>query len=64
VFNDTLAAFSAKSDYATGVGDWAPTGSASETRVFKFSYTLSGSAPDSTQGGTAAVGFTWEAQNS
>jgi hypothetical protein len=64
VFNDTLAAFSAKSDYATGVGDWAPTGSASETRVFKFTYTLSGSAPDSTQGGTAAVGFTWEAQNS
>jgi hypothetical protein len=25
---------------------------------------VSSSAPDSTQGGTAAVGFTWEAQNS
>ncbi len=36
------------------------TGSGSETKVYKFTYTLSASAPDSTQGGTAAIGLTWE----
>jgi hypothetical protein len=64
VYNDTLANFSAKTNYATGAGDWTPTGSGSETRVFKFTYTLASNAPDTTQGGTAAIGFTWEAQNS
>lgn len=65
IYNGTLAAFgTGKTSYATGVGSWAPTGTANETKVYKFSYTLSSSAPDSAQGGTAALGFTWEAQNS
>jgi hypothetical protein len=65
VYNGTLAAFgTGKTGYATGVGSWTPTGSASETKVYKISYTLSSSTPDSAQGGTAALGFTWEAQNS
>ena len=50
--------------FTTGLGDWAPTGTANETRTFKFVYTVSPQAPDSTQGGTAAIGLTWEAQNS
>ncbi len=65
VYSGTLAAFaSASTDFASGLGTWAPTGSASETRVFQFSYTVDPSAPNSTQGGTAGIGFTWEAQNS
>jgi len=65
IFNGTLASFgTTKTSYATGVGSWAPTGTASETKVYKITYTLSASTPDSAQGGTAAVGFTWEAQNS
>jgi hypothetical protein len=65
IYNGTLAAFgTGKTNYATGVGTWTPTGSASETRVYKITYTLSSSTPDSAQGGTAALGFTWEAQNS
>ena len=65
IYNGTLAAFgTGKTGYATGVGSWAPTGTASETKVYKISYTLSSTTPDTAQGGTAALGFTWEAQNS
>ncbi len=64
LFNDTLTNFAAKTNFSNGLGDWTPTGSGSETKVYKFTYTLSASAPDSTQGGTAAIGLTWEAQNS
>jgi camelysin-like metallo-endopeptidase len=53
-----------KTSFATGVGSWAPTGSASETKSFKVTYTLSTTTPDTAQGGTAALGFTWESQNS
>ncbi|MGH8960178.1 MAG: hypothetical protein ACRDWT_03075 [Jatrophihabitantaceae bacterium] len=64
VYSGTLAAFgSAATSYATGLGSWAPTGTASETRVFQFSYTLDANTPNSAQGGTATIGFTWEAQN-
>ena len=65
VYNGTLSAFGGtKTSFATGVGSWSPTGSASETKVYKFTYTLSTTTPDTAQGGTAALGFTWEAQNS
>ncbi len=68
LYTGTLAAFgtgaSAKTSYASGIGDWAPTGSASESRTYKFTYTLSSSAPNSSQNGTASLGLTWEAQNS
>jgi hypothetical protein len=65
IYTGTLANFgTTKTSYATGVGTWAPTGTASETKVYRISYTLSASAPDTVQGGTAAVGFTWETQNS
>ena len=51
-------------NFATGVGSWAPTGTASETRVFQFTYTVSPTAPSTVMGGTAQLGLTWEAQNS
>lgn len=64
VYSGTLAAFgSAATNFATGLGTWAPTGSGAETRVFQFTYTLDPATPNAAQGGTAAIGFTWEAQN-
>jgi hypothetical protein len=62
-YNGLLSAFGAKTTYATGVGTWAPTGTPPETRTYRFTYTLSASAPDTVQGGTAAIAFTWESQN-
>jgi hypothetical protein len=59
----TMLSFSAKTSYATGVGAWAPTGAASETKVYRITYTVLPSTPDTAQGGTAAIAFTWEAQN-
>lgn len=62
VYSGTLAGFTA-TGYAGGLGTWTPTGSPGETRTFQFAYTVRSSAPDSTQNGTAAVSFVWEAQN-
>lgn len=65
VYSGTLLNFSATAtNFASGLGSWAPTGTAPETRTYQFVYTLSATAPDTTQGGTAAIGFTWEVQNS
>jgi hypothetical protein len=64
IYSGTLAAIgTANTSYATGLTNWSPTGSASETKVYQFTYTVSSSAPNSAQGGTAALGFTWEADN-
>jgi hypothetical protein len=65
IYSGTLANFgTTKTSFATGVGSWAPTGSGSDTKAYRFVYTLSASTPDTAQGGSAALGFTWEAQNS
>lgn len=65
VFNGTLDAFATtKTSFGTGVpasNFWQPTGSGSETRVFKVDYTVGSGAA---QGSSASVGFTWEAQSS
>ena len=50
--------------FTNGLGDWAPTGKNDETRVYQVTYTVNPKAPDTTQGGTAALGLTFEAQNS
>jgi predicted ribosomally synthesized peptide with SipW-like signal peptide len=64
VYSGTASAFtSAATGYGSGVGSWAPTGSGPETRSFQFAYAVSSTTPDSAQGGTAAFGLTWEAQN-
>ncbi|ROP64852.1 hypothetical protein [Curtobacterium sp. ZW137] len=65
LYSGTVAGFgSTSTNFATGVGGWAPTGTASESKVFRMTYTVPTSAPNTVQGGTAALGFTWEAQNS
>lgn len=65
LYDGTMTAFgTTKTGFATGVGTWTPTGAASETKSYKVTYTLSTTTPDSAQGGTAALGFTWESQNS
>ncbi len=65
VYTGTLASLgTSATNYSTGLGTWAPTGTASETRVYKVTYTLDANTPNSAQGGTASVGLTWEAQNS
>jgi Camelysin metallo-endopeptidase len=65
VYSGTLSGFTGSAtSYASGLGSWSPTGSASDTRTFQVAYTLSSSTPDSAQGGTATFGLTWEAQNS
>lgn len=65
IYSGTLDAFgTGKTSYSTGVGTWSITGTPTETKAYRFTYTLSSAAPDTTQGGTANIGFTWEAQNS
>jgi hypothetical protein len=63
----TLSSFGTKTAFAAGVGTWAPAGAtaaAPVARTYKIAYTLRSTVPDSAQGGTANVVFTWEAQNS
>jgi hypothetical protein len=62
-YTGTLAGFAGKTSFATGVSSWAPA-AGTVTKTFRFTYTLDAAAPNSAQGGTAATGFTWEAQNS
>jgi hypothetical protein len=69
VYSGTLADLGTNAtSYATGVGSWTPagvaTGGAAETRTYQITYTVSSAAPDSTQGGAASTGLTWETQNS
>jgi hypothetical protein len=60
-FTGTLADFAAaRTSFANGVSSWAPTGT--ESKTFRVAYTVDAAAPNSAQGGTAAVGFTWETQ--
>ena len=64
LYTGTLASFATTStNYATGLGTWTPAGTAPETRTFEFTYTVDAATPNTSQGGTAAIGFTWEDQN-
>jgi hypothetical protein len=60
IFSDTLDAFrTGKNSYANGV-----TAVAQPSTVYKFSYTLNASAPNSAQGAsTGNHSYTWEARN-
>ncbi|MBF4616438.1 hypothetical protein [Curtobacterium sp. VKM Ac-1376] len=65
LYNDSLASFaSTRTNYASGLGTWKPTGDKAETKTFQITYTVSPDAPASLMGATAVLGFTWEAQNS
>lgn len=64
VFTGTLASFSNASGYGTGLpvaNAWTPTGTA--TRVYKFEWSLPTTVTNTSQSGSAAIGFTWEAQS-
>jgi hypothetical protein len=64
IFSGTLADFGAnRTNYSNGVGGWTPTGSGSENKSYRFTWTLAANAPDAAQGETAGIGFTWESQN-
>jgi hypothetical protein len=64
-FRGTLAAFAAsKTSFATGVGGWAPSGSVPVSKTYRFSFTLDSATPNEVQAGTAAIGLTWEQQDS
>ena len=54
----------ASTSFANGVGTWAPTGTPGEAKTYQFIWTLDPNTPNTAQSGTAAIGFTWEAQNS
>lgn len=66
VFNDTATALAAKTNFANGVGTWAPAGTTTSpvTKTYKVTYQLSANTPDTAQGGTATIALVWEAQNS
>ncbi|GAA1436827.1 hypothetical protein GCM10009616_37510 [Microlunatus lacustris] len=65
VYSGTLATLtSSATAYASGLGSWAPTGKATETRTFQVGYAVSGTTPDSAQGGSVTFDLVWEAQNS
>jgi hypothetical protein len=61
IYTGTLAAFNTASNtYATGVGTWAP--SSAGSKIYKITYTLSGSTPSAKQGTSTQASFQWEAQ--
>lgn len=64
ILDDTLSNIAAaNTDYATGAGGaWAPSTAGSQ-KVYRFTYTLSASAPNGIQGLSDTVKFTWETQN-
>ncbi len=49
--------------FPNGLAGWSTTGEGEESRTYQVTFTVSPDAPNSTQGGTASVGLTWEAQN-
>jgi hypothetical protein len=51
----------ARTSYASGASSWAPTGTANETRSYRFSWTLQDT--NSAQGKSVSATFTWEARN-
>jgi hypothetical protein len=61
LYSGALAGFPA--GYGTGLGSWTTTGTAPEAITYQFTYVLSATAPATAQGGSAAIAFTWEAQN-
>jgi hypothetical protein len=49
--------------FSTGLTTWAPAGG-SDTRVFKFTYTVDMTVPNTLQNSTASAALVWEAQSS
>jgi len=49
--------------YASGVGSFALTGTPTETRSYRISYSVDAATPNTAQNGTAAATFVWEADS-
>ena len=49
------AAFCMYNRYVDGLGTWAPTGTAPETRTFQFTYTVDAATPNTSQGGAPNI---------
>ena len=65
LFENTLPNLGTQAtSFASGLGAWTTTGAASETRVYRVTYTVASNTPNTAQGTTASIGLTWEAQNS
>ena len=63
IWSGTLDALaSTATDFATGLGTWAPTG-AGQTTVYRITWTVAPSAGDALQGTAATASFVWEAQS-
>ena len=61
----TMTAFSTSyTTFANGFGTWAPAGGVGVKKTYQIVATLNAGAPNTVQSGTAAIGFTWEEQNS
>lgn len=56
-FTGTLAEFAAAKDDLTGMSTWARTRSGSESKTFRFTYTINSSTPNSQQVATAVAGL-------
>lgn len=60
-FTGTLASFgTGKTDFASGVGAFAPSGPG-QSKTYRLSYTVNAGTPDTAQGATAAATFNWQA---
>jgi hypothetical protein len=65
LYSGLLSSFgTTRTSFTTGVGAWTPTGAATDSRLYRISYTLSSSATVSVQGMNTQLGLTWESQNS
>jgi len=65
LYNASLAGFATThSNYANATGGWVTAGgTTAETRTYRISYTVSPTLANTSQGASASLGFTWEAQN-
>ena len=62
---ETIDSFATSyTNFATGLSSWAPLGSSSEARTYRFVVELDATTPDTHQGMDAQIDFVWEAQNS
>lgn len=67
-FSGTLATFASTfTSFSTGFGTWISNGASAgtpDTATYQVTYTLDPAAPNSAQSSSAAIGFTWDAQDS
>ena len=63
-FTGTLASFgTSATGFGSGVGSLSLTGTPTETRSYRFTYTVNAAAPNTAQNGTAGATFVWEADS-